>query len=257
MRRRGLTTLLCRHAPGLRGPPRPLPGRPSHGTEQRSVHEVTEERGGHGCQAPLVHAGESGAEERPDADLRHEPERDSPDRPSQPGTPGKEGIHEKCVDKREDEASIDQVDEERRPPAPRSSGHGGKLHGLQSEHDDRHGCGAQEPTENGLPRVRSHVMVLRVHDVEIEESGPISARVRMTGVSLGQSLRAAAGMLALRASTGPVTPSKPSVTSRPPTFSRHTAGGASWRTTSTHHLSLTSAYLMAQSPMASPPHCCQ
>src|SRR5439155_8810255 len=87
------------------------------------------------------------------------------------------------------------------------------------------------------------------HEEDVEESGPSSARVRITAVSLGQSLSAVGGMLAFRARTGPVTPSNPSVTTCSPIFSRRMAGGSSCSTTSTHHFSSISEYLIPHSPM--------
>src|SRR5262249_50503609 len=88
------------------------------------------------------------------------------------------------------------------------------------------------------------------HDaVESEESGASSARVRITGVSIGQSSSASCGMLTRRASTGPVTSAKPTVTTRSPTLPRATAGGFSCTTRSTHRFSCSSAYLIAQRPM--------
>src|SRR5262252_4340338 len=88
------------------------------------------------------------------------------------------------------------------------------------------------------------------HDaVESEDSGASSARVRITGVSIGQSSSASGGMLTRRASTGPVTSVKPSETTRSPTLLRATAGGFSCTTRSTHHFSCSSAYLIAQRPM--------
>src|SRR5215510_1535579 len=86
--------------------------------------------------------------------------------------------------------------------------------------------------------------------VEREESGASSARVRITGVSIGQSSSASAGMLTRRASTGPLTSVKPSVTTRLAALPRATAGGLSWITRSTHHVSCSSAYLIAQRPMS-------
>src|SRR3990172_680089 len=90
-------------------------------------------------------------------------------------------------------------------------------------------------------------------EVDNDESGASSTRVRMTGVSLGQSFSASGGMLALWTRTGPMTQSKPSATTRPPTCSRRTSGGASCSTRSTHHLSSASEYFMPQRPIAAPP----
>src|SRR5712691_9593965 len=109
-------------------------------------------------------------------------------------------------------------------------------------------CVWTDPVSKALSRNRKPS-----HEEDVEESGPSSARVRITAVSLGQSLSAVGGMLAFRARTGPVTPSNPSVTTCSPTFSRRMAGGASCSTTSTHHFSSMSAYLIPHSPMAHRP----
>src|SRR5215475_2437156 len=121
---------------------------------------------------------------------------------------------------------------------------------------------ADDPLRTSVER-RRHPLVERrhlrdpetaAHDaVEREESGASSARVRMTGVSIGQSSSASAGMLTRRASTGPLTSVKPSVTTRSPALPRATAGGFSWTTRSIHHFSCSSAYLIAQRPMSGSP----
>src|SRR5262245_7323670 len=111
---------------------------------------------------------------------------------------------------------------------------------------ERRGHPLVERRDLGDPEPPTHDAAAR------EESGPSSARVRITGVSIGQSSSASAGMLTRRASTGPLTSVKPSVTTRLPALPRATAGGLSWITRSTHHVSCSSAYLIAQRPMVSP-----
>src|SRR5262252_8088292 len=129
---------------------------------------------------------------------------------------------------------------------------------LMSPHHQLFGEIADDALRTSVER-RRHALVegrhlgypeTAAHDaVESEDSGASSARVRITGVSIGQSSSASGGMLTRRASTGPVTSAKPSVTTRSPALPRATAGGFSCITRSTHHFSCSSAYLIAQRPI--------
>src|SRR5262249_53230996 len=112
---------------------------------------------------------------------------------------------------------------------------------------ERRGHPLVERRHLGDPEPAAHDAAAR------EESGASSTRVRITGVSIGQSSNASARMPTRRATTGPLTSVKPSVTTRSPALPRATAGGRSWSTRSTQHFSCSSAYLIAQRPMSGSP----